>query len=221
MEHTRGLETSPPGRDNLEVEGPAHAVRRRRHRAARAIAKLGGDDTPASVNPRADAARSRPPLVDRPALRRARRAARLAAGLAFASAALSLYWTAGGTWLLDTVGGAIEDLARERSPAALALGAAAVLLKVAAGVLALALVHLPGGGRRRRLVLLANGAASAVLCLWGGANVVVGALVLAGAITPAADVDRHALRWHVFVWDMWFLVWGLALAVAVAAARRR
>jgi len=54
----------------------------------------------------------------------------------------------------------------------------------------------------------------------GGANVVVGALVLGGAITSSADVDRHALRWHVFVWDMWFLVWGLALAVAVAAARR-
>ena len=48
----------------------------------------------------------------------------------------------------------------------------------------------------------------------------VGALVLSGAISSSAEVDRHALRWHVFVWDMWFLVWGLALAVAVAAARR-
>jgi hypothetical protein len=51
-------------------------------------------------------------------------------------------------------------------------------------------------------------------------NVIVGALVLGGAITSSADVDRHALRWHVFVWDMWFLVWGLAPAVAVAAVRR-
>jgi hypothetical protein len=156
-----------------------------------------------------------------PDLRRGRRAARLAAGLAFASAALSVYWTAGGTLLLDTVGGAIEDLARERSLGAVALGTATVLLKVAAGILALALVRVPRTGRRRRFLLVANGAASAILCLWGGANVVVGALVLAGAITPSADVDRHALRWHVFVWDMWFLVWGIALAVAVAAARRR
>jgi hypothetical protein len=144
----------------------------------------------------------------------------LAAGLAFASAALSLYWTAGGTLLLDTVGGAIEDLARERSLGAVALGTAAALLKVAAGILALALVHPPCGRRSRRLVLLANGAASAILCVWGAANVVVGALVLAGAITASGEVDRHALRWHVLVWDMWFLVWGLALAVAVAAARR-
>ena len=153
-------------------------------------------------------------------LRRARWAARLAAGLAFASAAVSLYWTVGGALLLDTVGGAIEDFARDRSLGAVALGTATVLLKVAAGTLALALVHVPVGGRRRRFLLLANGVASAILCVWGGANVVVGALVLGGAITSSADVDRHALRWHVFVWDMWFLVWGLALAVAVAAARR-
>jgi hypothetical protein len=155
-----------------------------------------------------------------PDLRRARWAAQLAAGLAFASAALSLYWTAGGKLLLDTVGGAIEDLARERSAGAIALGTATVLLKGAAGILALALVHVPSGGRRRRLLFLTNGAASAILCVWGGANVVVGALVLGGAITPSADADRHALRWHVLVWDMWFLVWGLALAVAVATARR-
>jgi hypothetical protein len=152
--------------------------------------------------------------------RGARSAITLAAGLAFASAAVSLYWTAGGTWLLDTVGGAIEDFARERSLTALAAGAATVLLKVFAGLLALALRRLPSAGPRRRLLLLANGAASAVLCLWGGANVVVGALVLSGVIVPSSDVDRHALRWHVFLWDLWFVVWGIALAVAVAAAHR-
>jgi hypothetical protein len=97
----------------------------------------------------------------------------VAAGLAFASAAVSLYWTAGGTALLDTVGGAIEELARERTPAALAVGAATVALKV-----------------------------------------------LGGAIAPSSDVDRRALHWHVLVWDMWFLVWGLALTLAIVAARR-
>ena len=155
-----------------------------------------------------------------PNLRRARWAARLAAGLAFASAAVTLYWTVGGTLLLDTVGGAIEDLARDRSLGAVALGTTTVLLKIAAGVLSLALIRVSVGGRRRRFLLLTNGVASAILCVWGGANVIVGALVLGGAITSSADVDRHALRWHVFVWDMWFLVWGLSLAVTVAAARR-
>jgi Protein of unknown function (DUF3995) len=152
--------------------------------------------------------------------RRARWPAWLAAGLAFASAGVSAYWTLGGDLLLDTVGGAIEDLARERSRGAVALGATTVLLKVLAGILAIRLAQLDAAGTRRRLLLQANGMAGAVLCLWGGANVVIGALVLGGAIEPSADVDRRAIRWHVFVWDMWFLVWGLALALAVAAAHR-
>ena len=153
-------------------------------------------------------------------LRRARWPARAAAGLAFASAAVSCYWTAGGTVLLDTVGGAIEELARERSLGAVVLGAATVALKVVAGVLALALLHPPAGAFRRRVLILANGVASAILCLWGGINVVVGALVLGGAVSPSGDIDRYALRWHVFLWDLWFLVWGVALALAVAAIRQ-
>jgi hypothetical protein len=130
---------------------------------------------------------------------------------------MSAYWTLGGHLLLDTVGGEIERLARERSAGAVALGAATVLLKVAAGILAIGLAQVDAGGTRRRFVLHANGLASAILCLWGGANVVVGALVLAGAIEPPADADLGAIRWHVFVWDTWFVVWGVALAIAVAA----
>jgi hypothetical protein len=83
----------------------------------------------------------------------------VAAGLAFASAAVSLYWTAGGTALLDTVGGAVEELARERTPAALAVGAATVALKVLAGLVALALLRLPPRGLGRQIVLLAGGLA--------------------------------------------------------------
>jgi hypothetical protein len=143
-----------------------------------------------------------------------------AAALAFASAAVSLFWTLGGTLLLDTVGGGIEDLARERSAGAIALGLAAVALKVAAGLAALALVRPWAARLGRRLLLALNGAAAAILVLWGGANVLVGALVLAGLVTPSSAPDERALRWHVFVWDLWFLVWGLALAVAVARLRR-
>jgi hypothetical protein len=33
-------------------------------------------------------------------------------------------------------------------------------------------------------------------------------------ITLSGAVDEHALRWHVFVWDLWFLVWGLGLGIA-------
>ena len=52
-------------------------------------------------------------------------------------------------------------------------------------------------------------------------HVAVGSLVVAGAKAPAEDVDEHALRWQVFVWDLWFLLWGLALALAIVRFRRR
>ena len=147
-------------------------------------------------------------------------AAYSAAGLAFASAAVSIYWTLGGTLLLDTVGGAIEELARERSLPAIFVGAIAALLKVAVGALAVALARNPRHGHRR-LLLLSGAVASAALILWGGANVVAGGLVLSDVIVPSTPIDERALRWHVFVWDLWFVVWGVSLAIAVAAHRPR
>jgi len=36
----------------------------------------------------------------------------------------------------------------------------------------------------------------------------------AGAIKPSGSVDWAALRWHLGLWDPWFLVWGLLLAAA-------
>jgi hypothetical protein len=141
--------------------------------------------------------------------RSGRSAALAAAALAFASAAVSLYWTLGGTGLLDTVGGEIERLARERSAAAIAVVGATAVAKLLAGALALALLR----SDRRPLVRAAIGG-GALLALYGGVLVVAGALVLAGAIDSSEPVDEYALRWHVFLWDMWFLVWGAALALA-------
>jgi hypothetical protein len=140
--------------------------------------------------------------------------------LALASAAVSLYWTLGGTALLDTVGGSLEQLARSRSEAALALGAATVLAKIIAAALSAALAR-PQRRRPLRLALfVTNGLACAVLILWGGANVVLGTLVLTGILRPGVEPDRRALWWHVAVWDLWFLVWGVLLGIAVATSVR-
>ncbi len=141
--------------------------------------------------------------------------ARLAALLAFASAAVTLYWTLGGAALLDTVGGPLEELARERSLAAHLLGSAVVLAKIAAGLLALALARRP-----HHLVVALGTVGGVGLALYGGVLVAVGGLVLLGAIDPSGPVDERALRWHVLVWDLWFLLWGIALALAGLAARR-
>ena len=83
----------------------------------------------------------------------------------------------------------------------------------------LALLLLSPARRRWRIIVGLDILAAAVLCLWGVANVLVGAVVLSGAV-ERSDIDRHALRWHVFLWDAWFLVWGLAIALAVAGAIR-
>lgn len=144
-----------------------------------------------------------------------RPAAGLAAALAFASAAVTLYWTLGGTALLDTVGGKFEELARTRSLGALALAVAVVVAKVAAGLLALALLRRP-----RRLIVTISTVGGALLAVYGGVLVLVGALVLIGAINPSTPVDERSLRWHVLVWDLWFLIWGVALFFAGRKARR-
>jgi hypothetical protein len=134
--------------------------------------------------------------------------------LALLNAVPSFYWTLGGTAGLHTLGGAIEELARTRDPAGVALGLGAGLLKVAGGLLALALVRPWGRAIPRRLLGGAAWAAGVVLTAYGGLLVAVGALVLTGLISPSGPVDRTALRWHVLVWDLWFLVWGLVLGVA-------
>ena len=146
----------------------------------------------------------------------ARTATVIAVLLALASAATTAYWTLGGTALLDTVGGAMESLARERSAGALLLGGAVVVAKLVAAALPLLVTRRPG-----RLVRVLTGLAGALLTLWGGANVLLGGAVLTGVLDLGSVADERALRWHVLVWDAWFLLWGLTLLVAVGAGRRR
>jgi hypothetical protein len=135
-----------------------------------------------------------------------------AAALAGLSALTTAYWTAGGSLLLGTVGGGLEELARSGGAAAVAVGVVVVLLKVVGCVLALALVRPSGRRLPPRLLegtaMLAGGA----LAVYGGLLVLVGAIALTGALGEVADPS--ALRWHVLLWDPWFLVWGVLLVVA-------
>jgi hypothetical protein len=141
-----------------------------------------------------------------------------AAVLAFGYAAVSAYWTAGGTALLDTVGGALERLGSGGGGAALVLGVVTVLLKIAGGVLALALVR-PFGARVPAVLLERTAlAAGVVLALYGAAQVLLGAVALTGLL--GEPEDPRALRWHVLLWDPWFLLWGLLLLLAVRRRRR-
>jgi hypothetical protein len=143
-----------------------------------------------------------------------------AAILAFAYAVMSLYWAAGGHALVSTIGGYVEQLARRGGALPVLAALAVTLAKVAGGLLALALVRPWGRVVPRGWLHLGSAAVSVLLLVYGGLNVLLGALVLSGIIHPAGSVDRSALRWHVGVWDLWFLVWGILLALAVIGYRR-
>ena len=141
-------------------------------------------------------------------------AAYAAAVLAFAYALVSLYWALGGHALVTTVGGYVEQFARRGGALPVLIALAAAAAKAAGGLLALALVRPWGRMVPRRWLLIASSAASVLLVGYGGLNVLAGALVLLDVIHPAGRVDRTALRWHAGVWDLWFLIWGILLAVA-------
>jgi Protein of unknown function (DUF3995) len=127
---------------------------------------------------------------------------------------VSLYWAAGGRALISTVGGYVQQFASRGGAAPLLAALAVAALKLAGGLLALALVRPWGRAVRRRWLLTVSAGASMLLVIYGGLNVLLGGLVLAGVIHPGGGVDRTALRWHVGVWDMWFLVWGVVLGLA-------
>jgi len=149
----------------------------------------------------------------------ARGAAYGAAAAAFGYAAVSLYWAAGGTAGLSTVGGIAQTMARTGGGTAAAVIAAIVLLKTAGGLLALAMV-MPWGQRLpHRALSIAGLAGSALLIVYGAVEVVGEALAETGAVTPSAP-DWTALRWHLALWDPWFLAWGLLLAAATWGYRR-
>jgi hypothetical protein len=46
------------------------------------------------------------------------------------------------------------------------------------------------------------------------------ALALSGVLGTPGEMDRTALRWDTAVWDMWFLIWGVLLAVATVSVWR-
>jgi hypothetical protein len=134
--------------------------------------------------------------------------------LAAAYAVVSFYWAFGGTAGIGTLGGRLEELGRQGDPAVVWLAGIAGVLKVAGAVLALALVRPWGRVVPRWLLSGVAWVGAVVLVGYGALNVVVGGLVLGGAVAAPGAVDRGALWWHVLVWDLWFLVWGVLLGVA-------
>ncbi|GAA2107972.1 DUF3995 domain-containing protein [Actinomadura alba] len=137
-------------------------------------------------------------------------------------ALVSAYWAAGGTAGLDTLGGELERLARARDPLMIAMVWLIAGLKLVAAVLGPALVQSWGRRFPRWMLLTLSWGAATVLVLYGGLLVGGQRLVKTGVLEASPDMDWTAFNWHLFLWDPWFLIWGLLLgAVTWSSTRRR
>jgi hypothetical protein len=151
------------------------------------------------------------------------RAAQAACVVGLPYVAVSVYWGLGGSWLLDTVGGTLEEQGRAGSAGVVfAVWAAAGLKAIAAILPLLALgVLAPSRPSWRRLLRVLAWVEAVILTLYGLVLTTAGLLVQSGVISPAANADHRALAWHAYLWDPWFLLWGLLVTTAMLRTPQR
>ena len=144
--------------------------------------------------------------------------AAFALGLLYA--VVSVYWGLGGSWLLDTVGASLTQPGRSASAVVVLAVWCAVGLKVIASVLPLLAVGI-GAARARwpRLIRALTWVEAVILTGYGLILTAIGLLVQAGLIGTQATADHRALAWHAYLWDPWFLVWGLLVTAALLRSR--
>ena len=135
-------------------------------------------------------------------------------------AVVSIYWGFGGTWLLDTIGGSLESQGRAGAAGIVSLLWASVVLKIVAALLPLAVVRRWGPAWSRRLMTVLAWIAGVILTGYGLVLTVAGLLVQVGIIATGPESNHRALAWHAFLWDPWFLVWGVLSLTALVAFRR-
>lgn len=138
--------------------------------------------------------------------------------------AVSLYRAAGGTWLLSTVGSALTQPSRGDELEIIVAVWAAAALKLIGAIVPLAatqMTHwLSAATWRRRLRVLAW-VEAVILTIYGLVLTGAGLLVQSGLIAPAAGADHRALAWHAYLWDPWFLLWGVLVTAALVRSRHQ
>jgi hypothetical protein len=142
---------------------------------------------------------------------------RAACALGVAYAAVSIFWGLGGTWLLSTLGGSLEEEARSGSLGSQLLVWGAVVLKLFAAIFPLLVAERIGWAGAPRLARALCWAIGAVLAVYGGVLTAVGLAVQSGLLSASAHADHRALAWHAFLWDPWFGVWGLCVLLGLRA----
>lgn len=160
-------------------------------------------------------------LVKTLAIRGLKWSAYAAAVWAFLFALMSFYWALGGTAGVETLGSAFSDPAVIGDPLFVAFVWITGFLKLLSGVLALALVQAWGRRIPRRFLLFAVWGIGIVLAVYGAALLVQHALMVTGVSDiPSAIGSMAAARWHLFVWDPYWLLGGILFLVAAWLSSR-
>lgn len=129
---------------------------------------------------------------------------------------MSFYWALGGTLGLDTLSVELERDAREGGAELLALAVVPGIAKLALGILALALVHLPRSASSRRAVVVLVWAAGIGLSLYGAVLTAEKALMMLGVIDVPEALGDDRVSWYLLVWDPVWLVGGILFPLAAA-----
>jgi hypothetical protein len=143
------------------------------------------------------------------------RAAQAAFVVGLAYAGISVYWGLGGSWLLDTVGGTLEAQGRAGSASVVLAVWAAAGLKVVAAILPLLATGSVLRPARLRWLRILAWVEAVILTLYGLVLTAAGLLVQSGVLSTSANADHRALAWHAYLWDPWFLLWGLLVTTAL------
>jgi hypothetical protein len=177
-----------------------------------------------AATPRTERRPRRRGVVDAAPLRPRRSGLRLAQTaliVGLLHGAVLAYWGVGGTWLLDTIGGSLEEKGRAGDTGVMLAVWVGVVLVIIASVLPLLTLRQLTRPAGNRIVWLLAWAEAAILTLYGGVNTGVGLLALAGVLPGPDNADDHrALAWHTYLWDPWFLIWGLLVAAALLRGRQ-
>jgi Protein of unknown function (DUF3995) len=152
-----------------------------------------------------------------------------AASWAFVFALVSFYWALGGTVGAATNAPAITEPVLAREPAAVAVIWITGALKLLLAALALLLLwprprRVPTWASNwlpRRLLIGTGWVVTALMAGYEGlASLVQHALMVAGVLDIPAGLGETSARWHLVLWDPWWLLGGVLLGLATWVFQR-
>lgn len=132
----------------------------------------------------------------------------------------SFVWANGGTFgATTTVSPALVRLAQDRVPWFVAVLWLTAFLKLFGAAVGFGLTRLRGKGLSRFLVFCGSGAA--VLLIWHGLLFVIGGILIVTGVLPTQPDLLNLTHWYLYLWGPWFVLGGLAFALATVQHTRR